>query len=164
MPSGPSRGVPSSGPPACSNRSSGLSYLLGACGRRSLILLGACAALLIIRFSGSGGCRPPPPVATPLASSLRAPSRGAPPLKASWHRRARRWIRAARSRLRAGPPYERLERSAVQARAAAPPSERVRALPAELLRRPRGALATTNRHLRQREAPIARQARGGHER
>ena len=28
---------------------------------------------------GSGGCRPPPPVAAPVASSLRAPSRGDPP-------------------------------------------------------------------------------------
>ena len=30
---------------------------------------------------GSGGCRPPPPVAAPLASSLHAPSRGDPPLR-----------------------------------------------------------------------------------
>jgi hypothetical protein len=28
-----------------------------------------------------GGCAPPPPVVAPLASSLRTPSRGDPPLK-----------------------------------------------------------------------------------
>src|SRR5690349_13311176 len=35
----------------------------------------------IERVRVGGACGPPPPVAAPLASSLRAPSRGDPPLK-----------------------------------------------------------------------------------
>src|SRR6185437_11874719 len=43
--------------------------------------LGACAVCSMQRIRVGGACGPPPPVAAPLASSLRAPSRGDPPLK-----------------------------------------------------------------------------------
>src|SRR3954463_8852080 len=67
--------VPRGGPVATTNHRR-RSDLLGA----RCCFLGACAALFGYCFFGSGGCRPPPPVAAPLASSLRAPSRGDPPL------------------------------------------------------------------------------------
>src|SRR5207245_7827429 len=43
----------------------------------SLLKNRACAVALQVRVGGA--CGPPPPVAAPLASSLRAPSRGDPP-------------------------------------------------------------------------------------
>ena len=56
-------------------------------------LTGRCQAfrgLDVVRVGGA--CGPPPPVAAPLASSLRAPSRGDPPLKDRAHGYAERGV------------------------------------------------------------------------
>src|SRR4051794_29626137 len=52
-----------------------LTYWSGGCTVRRM------RRSLCVHQCGSGGCRPPPPVAAPLASSLRASSRGDPPLR-----------------------------------------------------------------------------------
>jgi len=51
-----------------------------------VVRAGGASEVAWCEIYGSGGLRPPPPVAAPLASSLRAPSRGRPPLILSGYR------------------------------------------------------------------------------